>query len=97
MDPTATDTPPATVEVLAQLLDYHCDRAMAAQSDPDPDPDTVRRLVSNLLGQMQAIGFCPPLASGRSDFAAWLERQGWEVDGNIARMGAPAPAAREVA
>ena len=95
METTTTDTPPATVEVLAQLLDYHCDRAIAAQSDPDPD--TVRRLVGDLLGQMQAIGFCPTLPPAQSDFAAWLERQGWEVDGNIARMGAPAPAAQEVA
>jgi hypothetical protein len=92
MGPTTTDTPPATVEVLAQLLDHHCDRAMAAQSDPAPD--TVRRLVADLLGHLQAIGFCPPLAPAKSPFAAWLERQGWEVDGSVVRWPADLEVAR---
>ena len=48
---TTNPKPPATVEVLAELLDYHCDRAIAAKADPDPE--TVRRLVDTLLWHMQ--------------------------------------------
>ena len=78
---TTTTKPPATVEFLAQMLDYHCDMAIAAQSDPDPD--TVNRLVGNLLWQMQDIGFCPPLATAGSNFTNWLEQNGFKVDGKI--------------
>ena len=90
-----TDTPPATVEVLAELLDYHCDMAIAAKADPDPE--TVRRLVDTLLWHMQEIGFCPRLAPAKSDFANWLEQNGFKVDGKFVSPSDEAPIAVEVA
>ena len=80
---TPTNPPPATVEVLAQLLDHHCAEAIAAEGDADPA--TMRRLVDNLLWHLQEIGFCPPLKPAKDPFAAWMEKTGWEVDGNVAR------------
>lgn len=90
---TTNPKPPATVEVLAQLLDCHCDMAIAAKADPDPD--TVRRLVDTLLWHLQEIGFCPPLKHAKSDFANWLEQNGFKVDGKIVSPSDEAPAAVE--